>query len=54
MDERISTLTVFFEDPFWVAVAERMEGGKLSACKITFGAEPKDGEVWAYILQTAG
>ena len=44
-------LTVFFEDPFWVGVFERTEGGKLSVCKVTFGAEPKDYEVWEYVLQ---
>lgn len=45
-----STLTVFFEAPFWVGVYERQDGGRLEACKITFGAEPKDYEVWAYLL----
>ena len=44
-------LTVFFEDPFWVGVFERVEDGKLSVCKVTFGAEPKDYEVWEYVLQ---
>ncbi len=44
-------LTVFFEDPFWVGVFERTEGGRLSVCKTTFGAEPKDCEVWAYVLK---
>ena len=44
-------LTVFFEDPFWVGVFERIEDGKLSVCKVTFGAEPKDYEVWEYVLQ---
>ncbi len=44
-------LTVFFDDPFWVGVFERIEDGKLSVCKITFGAEPKDYEVWEYVLQ---
>ena len=47
---RIS-LTVFFEDPFWVGVFERIDDGKLSACKVTFGAEPKDYDVWEFILQ---
>ena len=47
---RIS-LTVFFEDPFWVGVFERIDDGKLSVCKVTFGAEPKDYEVWEFILQ---
>ena len=36
-----ATLTVFFDDPFWVGVFERIEDGKLFVCKVTFGAEPK-------------
>ena len=44
-------LTVYFEDPFWVGVFERTRGGEYSACKITFGAEPKDYEVYDYILR---
>ncbi len=51
MDEVTGKLTVFFEDPFWVGVFEREEGGKLSACKVTFGAEPKDYEVWEFVLK---
>ena len=44
-------LTVFFEGPFWVGVFERISDGKLSACKVIFGAEPKDCEVWDFILK---
>ncbi len=44
-------LTVFFEEPFWVGVFERAEDGKLSVCKVTFGAEPTDREVWEYVLR---
>lgn len=44
-------LTVFFENPFWVGVFERMEDGKLSAAKVTFGAEPKEYEIQEYILK---
>ena len=44
------SLTVFFEDPFWVGVFERRIGKKLSVCKVTFGAEPKDCEVLEFIL----
>lgn len=43
--------TVFFEDPFWVGVYERISDGKLSVCKVTFGAEPKDYDVLDYILR---
>ena len=44
-------LTVYFEDPFWVGVFEVTEDGKLSVCKMTFGAEPKDYEVLDFILK---
>ena len=44
-------LTVFFEEPFWVGVFERIDNGKLSAAKVTFGAEPKDYEVYEFILK---
>ena len=44
-----STLTVFFEDPFWVGVFEIIEGKKLFAAKVTFGAEPKEYEVHEFI-----
>lgn len=51
MDRTTSVLTVFFEEPFWVGVWERIADGKLSACKITFGAEPKDFEIYDFILK---
>ena len=38
-------LTVYFEEPFWIGVFERICEGKLSVAKVTFGAEPKDYEV---------
>ena len=44
-------LTVYFDDPFWVGVYERISDGLLEVCKITFGAEPKDYEVYEYLLQ---
>ena len=46
-----SRLTVYFEDPFWVGVFERICDGTLSASKVTFGAEPKEYEVWEFILR---
>ena len=45
-----ASLTVYFEDPFWVGVFERIEDGKLSVCKVTFGAEPKDYDVLDFVL----
>ena len=49
MDKVNGKLTVYFEEPFWVGVFERIEDGKLSVAKATFGAEPKDYEVQEYI-----
>ena len=51
MDKVNGKLTILFEDPFWVGFFERMDDGKLSVAKVTFGAEPKDYEVQAYILK---
>ncbi len=34
-----------------MGVFELTENGMLSAAKVTFGAEPKDGEVFEYILK---
>lgn len=50
MDRVNIKLTVFFEDPFWVGAFERLSDGRLSACRVVFGAEPKDCEVWDFIL----
>lgn len=52
MDSNLTRLTVLFEAPFWVGIFERIEGNTLSVCKVTFGAEPKDYEVLAYVLKT--
>lgn len=46
-----SSLTVYFENPFWVGVYEKVEDGQLSVCKITFGAEPKDYEIYDFLLK---
>ena len=50
MDKVSGRLTVFFEEPFWVGVFERVADGELSVSKVTFGAEPKDYEIWDFIL----
>jgi hypothetical protein len=44
-------LTVFFDEPFWVGVFERAENGLLETARVVFGAEPKDYEVYAYVLE---
>ncbi len=51
MDKVSGRLHVFFAEPFWVGIFERVSDGKLSVCKITFGAEPKDYEVQEFVLK---
>jgi hypothetical protein len=51
MDRVSDNLTVYFDDPFWIGVFERFSDGKLSVCKVTFGAEPKDYEVFEFVLK---
>ena len=45
------SLTVYFDDPFWVGVFEITMENMLSAAKITFGSEPKDAEVLEFVLK---
>lgn len=40
---------MFFEQPFWIGVFEQIENDRLSVAKVTFGAEPKDYEVYDFI-----
>ena len=46
-----SSLTILFEAPFWIGLYERIDGDKYEVCKITFGAEPKDYEVYDFLLK---
>ena len=51
MDKVSGRLTVFFEEPFWIGLFERISKGKMSVCKVTFGAEPKDYEIYNFVLK---
>lgn len=51
MERSSITLTVLFDAPFWVGVFERVENGRLTVAKVTFGAEPKDYEVQDFVLR---
>lgn len=44
-------LTVYFDEPFWAGVFENLDGNKLCVCKVTFGAEPTDAEVYDFVLK---
>ncbi len=46
-----SSLTILFENPFWIGLYERFDDDKYEVCKITFGAEPKDYEVYDFLLK---
>ena len=51
MNLTVSSITVMFEDPFWIGLYEREWNGRYEVCKITFGAEPKDCQVYEYLLK---
>lgn len=46
-----SSFTIMFEAPFWIGLYERFDDGKYQVCKITFGAEPKDYEIYEFMLK---
>ena len=46
-----SRLTILFDDPFWIGLYEREDDTEYSVCRIVFGAEPRDQEVYAYLLE---
>ncbi|WOC31526.1 MULTISPECIES: YjdF family protein [Caproicibacterium] len=54
MNRTVSKLTVYFEEPFWVAVWERSGAGVYEAGRFVFGAQPKDNEVYAWVLNQSG
>jgi len=44
-------LTVFFEGIFWVGVFEKISEERYEAARVVFGSEPKDYEVYDFILK---
>ena len=51
MDCGYSSLTVCFQEPFWVGLYQRDGGDGCELCRIVFGGEPGDGEVYAWLLE---
>ena len=43
-------LTVFFEEPFYIALYERTQDGYTQVCRVVFGKEPTDAEIYEYFL----
>ena len=46
-----ATFTVFFEEPFWIGVYERICEGQYQVYKVTFGAEPKDYQIYEFLSE---
>lgn len=51
MDKVTVEFYVFFKEPFWIGILKRVSDGTLSVCKVTFGPEPKDYEVYEFLLK---
>lgn len=51
MEKVVVSLKIFFEDPFWVGIIERLYETELTVAKVTFGPEPKDYEVYSFFLE---
>ena len=49
MDRNFCDFTVLFQPPFWVGIAERWDELGYSAAKVTFGAEPTDGQIYEWL-----
>lgn len=46
-----SSLIILFEDPFWIGLYERHDDCGYTVCRIVFGAEPRDMEVYDFLLR---
>jgi hypothetical protein len=46
-----TTLTIFFEDPFWVGVVEWLDGDQIRAARVVFGGETSAPEVYEFVLR---
>lgn len=46
-----SSLTVYFDPPFWVGLFQREDGNSCRVCKVTFGGEPRDQEILDWLLR---
>ncbi len=45
----IGSLTILFEDPFWIGLSEVTDHEGLHVCKVTFSAEPTEKEVMEFV-----
>lgn len=49
MNQTVCKLTVFFDDPFWVGALERQDHQGYQVCRIIFGPEPRDYQVYDFL-----
>lgn len=49
MERNISQLTVLFQPPFWVGIAERWNQDGYQSARVVFGAEPTDAQLYQWL-----
>lgn len=47
----MTTLTVFFDNPWWIGVAETSDTDGLRVFRYIFGSEPGTGEIYEFVLR---
>jgi hypothetical protein len=47
-------LTIYFDDPFWVAVLERDDETGYQVARVVLGGEPSDAEAYQFFLENYG
>jgi len=43
--------TIYFEDPFWVGIFERIDNNTIAIARHVFGGEPTDAELYRFVLE---
>lgn len=43
-------MNVLFDDPFWVGMFYLRELDEVRVCRVVFGQEPSDGQIYEYLL----
>lgn len=54
MDRVSTSFKIFFAAPFWIGIVEQVVDQQMYVCKITFGPEPKDYDIYEYVLKFYG
>ena len=51
MDRNESSLTVLFQPPFWVGIAQHWDEEGYQAARVVFGAEPTEPQLYSWVLR---